>query len=309
MRVAPARARSRALTGQKREAIRSLDFERAYNISREILQVREGEVAEQQRSFFDLFAEDDGRSQRDIETQQETIFARCEDWIAAVKCEYQQAAQILAQKHRREAQLLTDKWRALHRQAQCDAHGRAATYILSARILAECDSFESAIDVRDGAEEIRAADLSEYCAAYRQQFQFMLRRHEAEFDQLHTLLKNYVFMRKLEAEELMLAAEEEHMRVGSEQSANRIGNVLQAMDSSAQRTETIHQISTRMFSRMPQRLGVVQGRGEGSAGQKEAAVIGNVQSHCAPAIQVFHGCEAESIPEDSGLLDSGAICD
>jgi hypothetical protein len=145
--------------------------------------------------------------------------------------------------------LLTDKWRALYRQAQCDAGARAAASALSAQILAECDSFESAIGIRDGARDVRPARLCEYCAAYRRQFECMLRRHDAEFDQLHVLLRNYVFMLKQQADEVMMQVEAEHMRKESEQRANLIGIVLQAMDGSAQRTATIDQISGRDVDR------------------------------------------------------------
>jgi multidrug efflux pump subunit AcrA (membrane-fusion protein) len=251
MTDSPRSRRTAALEQQKQAAIRRLDFELAFQITQTLLQERAAELSVEHRRFLEQVALESVDDQAGINAQRQRIEANQEDEVDILKREYSRAARILARKHRQQAHELTEKWRGIYAATQRDVAARVESSNISARILAEASKFESAISVRNGAREMSGPPLAQCCAAFKRQFDFMCGRHEGEFDQLHSLLRNAVLAMKQYGNQVMLTIEAEYARKEAERKAMVLDSMFQMTPDRDTRRAAIARMSPKSVRSSP----------------------------------------------------------
>lgn len=233
------------LEREKADAIARLDFEAAISISKRIFEQREHEAAMKRHKYLQSFAGSQNISQRKLELEKKLIALREEQEMRAIKREYASIAKILAQKQRNEAQALEQKWRDIYTRVKRDAENRFETSLISARLLARCDNYDQAISVRDATRGIDKSRMIDCCNGFKKQYKVMTARHDAEFDRLYSLFKDYAMMLEHQSQEMEIAAEAKCAADESEQNVSVIDAVLRSTTSEDIKRQALEQFSPR----------------------------------------------------------------
>lgn len=233
------------LEREKADAIARLDFEAAISLSKRIFEQREHESALKRYKYLQSLAGSQNISQRKLELEKKLIALREEQEMRAIKREYASIAKILAQKQRNEAQALEQKWRDLYTRTKRDAENRLETSLISARLLARCDNYDQAISVRDATRGIDKTKMIECCDGFKKQYKLMMARHDAEFDRLYALFRDYALMLENQSQEMEIAAEAKCAADESEQNVTVIDAVLRSTKSEDLKREALEHFSPR----------------------------------------------------------------
>lgn len=231
---------------EKTAAIANLDFESAYTISQDMLTRHEKDtIARRQRYIDSVFGENGSTAKDKLEMEKELINMDAARELRAVKQDYIVKAKSLAAKHRSEAEELELKWREIYDRAYKDAETRLESSLISARLLAKCDNYEHAINVRDSTKEIDRTQVIECCDGFKRQYAMMMKRHETEFEHLHLLFKSYVQLLRNESEQLTLEATSRCIADESVQQVHAIDNAIRNVSDEALKKSVIEHFSPR----------------------------------------------------------------
>ena len=165
--------------------------------------------------------------------------------LRAVKQEYIGRAKALAARHRREAEELELKWREIYDRAYKDAEARLESSLTSARLLAKCDNYEHAINVRDAMKEIDRTQVIECCDSFKRQYAMMMKRHETEFEHLHLLFQSHVQLLRNDSQQLALEATSRCIADESVQQVHAIDNAIRNVNDEALKKSVIEHFSPR----------------------------------------------------------------
>ncbi|KAK8891022.1 hypothetical protein M9Y10_028225 [Tritrichomonas musculus] len=228
------------------DAIHNLNFEVADNISKQILEYQRQSYENFQNTIYAKVNEDSDAYSHYYDQECESITLRQEMEARNAKAEFRKAAKQLADKFRKEARDLEKKWRHIYDQAIEDAESRTQTAKISARILAKCDMYSTAISVRDSIKPNDMKCAKECCESFQRQYKLMTERHEQEFDHLHSLIKNYMTILKNQCEQMKIAADTAKIADETESSVNAINSVLQKTNNDSIRKSIIDKYSPKI---------------------------------------------------------------
>lgn len=234
------------LLQKQNEAIHNLNFEVADNISRQILDYQKQTFETIQNTINAKVNEDSDAYSHYYDLECESIALRQEMEARNAKAEFRKAAKQLSEKFRKEARDLEKKWRRIYDQAIEDAESRTQTAKISARILAKCDMYSSAISVRDSIKPNDTKCARECCESFQRQYKLMTERHEQEFDHLYSLIKNYMTILRNQCEQLRIAAGSAKIADESSTSVNAINSILQQTNDDSIRKSIINKYSPKI---------------------------------------------------------------
>lgn len=235
---------------EKTAAIANLDFESAYDINQRILTQHEIDTDVKRRKYIDnIFGENGSFAKDRLMMERQSIDMDEQREIRAVKQDYVSKARSLAAKHRREAEELELKWREIYERTYKEAETRLESSLISARLLAKCDNYQSAINVRDATKEIDRTQVIECCDGFKRQFAMMMKRHETEFEHLHLLFKSYIQLLKNESEQLTLEATSRCIADESVCQVTAIDNAIRNVSDEKLKKSVIEHFSPRKATR------------------------------------------------------------
>lgn len=192
-------------------AILDLDFERALDISKQRKQTQQDE-ADDEEAFYQEQAEILSQKNQAIYNQKlESISQEFLENSNKFKQLWQGYCNALAERQRDEAHELEQKWRQA-RSVEIQRTTEAAKARLStARVLAMCQQFEKAVEVRDSAQSLIDNEKTDRVKSldrdYTQQYRQMTKRHFQEFQYLYEQLKKLLKTLKEKAETQKIDAE------------------------------------------------------------------------------------------------------
>jgi hypothetical protein len=233
----------RKLERSRNDAIRTLDFERASAITKQLDEASKQRICAQRHSLLAQPTHNTEFGRQTFDSERSAILARRDREIVVAKSQFRDAAATLANRHRHEAQLLTNKHRSLYLDVREAAESGIASAIESARILAKCAAFDAAIGVRDATSP--PVDVGACCERYRRQFQLMIRRQETEFEELHARLKDRILALVQQAEEAVMDLEGRYASRRGAMAARLVSEMLLKMEDSQQRATAVELISPR----------------------------------------------------------------
>jgi hypothetical protein len=230
----------RALDQKRQDAVRKGDFELASEISKDIANTEKRERDARRQNFLSTI---DSSFQHDPSADADSTAE--EQTISAIKREFEEAARVMARKHRAEAAALEQKWRLLYLRAERNLQDRVETSLISARTLADGESYGEAIRLREAANNIQRVELDECCNAFKKQHELLMRRHEEDYDHFHALLKNAIITTRQESSEEALAAQTGRVREAWEHTAAVIDDVLNSVTDPELQIAAIEHLSPR----------------------------------------------------------------
>ena len=192
------------------DAILHMDFERALEISRRQFNTND--------DFYDEESHYEEQSQ--LLTQQ--VFDNYNSELSQISQDYLNDAEYyktlwqdyckkLVSKHREEADLLEQRWRSARAAEIARASDKAQTEFATARVLAMCKLYDSAIDlknkVQSSLEMKKTPELRILDREYATQYKKMTQRHYSEFQFLYQHLKSLMKTLRQRAESLKKTAE------------------------------------------------------------------------------------------------------
>ena len=179
-------------------AIFNLDFERAHQLSRRRYNYNDTEAIEEQ-----LHYEEQAQllEQQNFDNYNEEINLISKDYLKAAenyKTVWQHYCMELVEKQREEADQLEKKWRITRKKELNRNCLKAESSLSTARLLALCEQYDEAIDIRNSAQGDnmplqKSPELKQIDREFAKRYKIMTKRHFSEFQQLHkhlcTLLK------------------------------------------------------------------------------------------------------------------------
>lgn len=229
----------------KNRAIISLDFEKAYDISQQLIEKHKESFDNQRESFMESLEEGSNIPLRRLELQKELITLTLEQDAQRVKQYYHDSAILLAKRQREEESELERKWREAYQRIIKNSIERTESSMISAKILAKCDLYQPAIALRDSSKQNDKKLATEICENFQRQFNLMYERHEHEFEQLHCQMKSYMLTLKKQRREMELAAESRFLSEESEKSARAITTALSKTKDDKLRKEAFQHFSPK----------------------------------------------------------------
>lgn len=234
------------LLHSRSHAINNLDFEEADTISKQIQDIKTQSNVDYQNSITARIDEDNNLYSKYCDLKIESFALKKEMEARKLKAAYQEQARRLAEDSRREAQEFEKKWRIIFEQAVQDEENQVQTVKMSARILAKCDMYSSAISLRDSVKDVEKKGIKECLESFQRQYKFMIERQEQAFDNLHSLLKNFMLTMKMEEVYVKKGVETEKIMGETQQNVEFINTVLQQAPDDSTRKSMFDQYSSRI---------------------------------------------------------------
>ena len=194
-------------------AILALDFERALELSRQKCQDLTDQAADEEEHY---------REQAVLLSQQN--YEAYNEKLNEIREEYQQTAEkhkavwqgycrTLVKKQREEADELEMRWRDARAEEMRRTTEVANARLSTARILAMCNQFENAIEVRDSAQRLidseKTSRVRQIDIDFAKRYRKMTARHFSEFQYLHKHLTSLMdtMREKVKAQKLTAEAD------------------------------------------------------------------------------------------------------
>ncbi|OHT05721.1 hypothetical protein TRFO_05887 [Tritrichomonas foetus] len=175
------------------EAIVELDFEKAFSLAHKRFQYFDDE-AENEKAHYEEQAQI--LEQQNYDQYNDEINRISQDYLQNAdhyKNMWQDYCKALVVQHRSEAAEMERQWREARDIQIARANEKAQASYGTARILAMCDMYDKAIELRNNAQEaaadINSPELQKIDIEYTDRFQHMTKRHFAEYQYLHRHLK------------------------------------------------------------------------------------------------------------------------
>ncbi|OHS96063.1 hypothetical protein TRFO_37814 [Tritrichomonas foetus] len=196
---------------QELTAIYNLDFERALELSKKRYQYDDTECFEEQIHYEEqaqiLAQQNFDDYNQEINLISKEFLNNAENF----KTRWKNYCQNLVEKHRQEAEQLEKKWRQTRKKEINRNCLTSETSLETARLLALCEHYNEAINLRDSAKskttskktpEIKLIDRE-----FTKRYQLMIKRHYNEFQLLHRNLRSLLKSLRERAEALKKKAE------------------------------------------------------------------------------------------------------
>jgi hypothetical protein len=233
----------RAITAAEVQAILDLDFEHAFELYEQKTRENQGTADAEEAHFR---AEADRLARENDSSYNEQLEHISSDYKLTSRHYnriWQGLSRSLAARQREEAAAIEEKWRAA-RGAQLKRKAEIVDAQLgTARILALCQKFGEAIEVRNAAQKLRDDDqtpeLTQIDREFATHFRIMIRRHETEFQNLLTHLNSVVSALKHTADGQKLTAEAVLRKKNAVNATRIIESVSQSPVSPAARDKVI----------------------------------------------------------------------
>lgn len=192
-------------------AILDLDFERASGISKQKKQVQQDEVADEEAFYQDQADVLSQQNQAKYNQTLEVISQEFHETSNKFKIVWQGYCKDLVARQRQEADELEQKWREARNIEITRMTEAAKARLSTAKVLAMCEQFEKAAELRDTAQQFINNEKTERVKAldrdYTKQYRHMTKRHFLEFQYLHQHLKKHLKILKEKAETQKIDAE------------------------------------------------------------------------------------------------------
>lgn len=192
-------------------AISNLDFEKALEFSQKRNQLQAEDSFNEQIHYEEqaqmLLQQnfDDYNEELNFISQQYLENAR------RITAHWQEQCQNLVIKHREEANKLESQWRKTRHLEFSRNSAASAASLETARILALCENYDEAIDVRNSAqnrsEVAKPPEVKRIDREFYKRYKIMTKRHYSEYQLLHKHLKSLLKSLRNRAETLKKNAE------------------------------------------------------------------------------------------------------
>ena len=176
------------------EAIIQLDFEKAVSLAHNRFRYFDDE-AENEKAHYEEQAM--LLEQQNFDQYNEEINRITQDYLQNAdhfKNLWQDYCKALVSRHREEAEEMERQWRIARDNQIARANELAQTSFGTARLLAMCEMFDKAIEIRNNAQEHandnNSPELQKIDREFTDRFQQMTKRHFAEYQYLHKHLKS-----------------------------------------------------------------------------------------------------------------------
>lgn len=176
------------------DAITDLNFEKAKMLTQKKYQYLDDET-ENEKAHYEEQAQI--LEQQNYEDYNAEIGRISQDYLQNAeyyKNLWQEYCKALVDRHHQEAEELEQKWRDARNLQYARTAQQAHASLGTARMLASCEQFDQAIEIRDAAQEtisnINSPDLQKIDIDFTQRYQHMIKRHFAEYQYLHRHLKS-----------------------------------------------------------------------------------------------------------------------
>lgn len=175
------------------DAIIEMNFEEACELTQRKYQYLDDET-ENEKAHYEEQAQI--LEQQNYEEYNNEISRISQDYLHTAehyKNLWQEYCKTLVVRHREEAAILEQQWREARKVQIARSTKQAEASFGTAQILAMCELYDKAIEIRDAANDVindnNSPELQKIDIDFTARFQYMTKRHFAEYQYLHRHLK------------------------------------------------------------------------------------------------------------------------